>query len=182
MITRVGQLALGGLTAWGFATQGGLFGGIAAICLALSFLPELVERRVQLPACLAPGWAALLVAHVALGMGLDLYATSTTYDKVVHVLAFVWIAVCLSQKLAMWEAEAVPVPGRAAVVLLAAMGLGASWELVEFAIDLGGVVVTQPSLRDTMLDLVCDGVGAALVLPFSRTSAPTRAAGLPDVG
>ena len=99
----------------------------------------------------AHGWAMLVAAHVLLGMGLGLYETSAFYDKLVHVAAFVWVACCV-----------LPRGQGALLTALAATGLGAGWELFEFLADQGGWFVAQKGLNDTMLDLLCDALGAAI--------------------
>jgi len=160
-LARMGQVGLLALTLWGALFRGPLFGGIALTCLGLAFGPELVSRSRSLPSGVAPGWVALLLAHVALGMGLELYQTSALYDKVVHFLAFAWVGWLLSSEVERWSrANRVRLPARSWLIGLAALGLGACWELLEFGVDQLGVVVCQPSLEDTMLDFICDGAGA----------------------
>lgn len=53
------------------------------------------------------------------------------------------------------------------IVLLAAIGLGAVWEIFEYAMDVNfGLSMQKSGLRDTMWDLVADGTGAALAMLF----------------
>ena len=160
-----GPVLLVALTAWGFVARGPVFGVIALVCVGLSLIPVSLRGVPHLPSSFATGWIGLLVAHVALGMGLSLYETMPSYDDAIHLVAFVWIGRLLSECARDWECRArVRLPGAPLLVLLVALGLGASWELVEFSIDQLGVVVTQPSLHDTMMDFVWDAVGTLLAL------------------
>ena len=74
---------------------------------------------------------------------------------VVHVAAFVWAARCLPPQVRQTSQS---------FALLALLGLGAAWEIFEFAADQGEWFVAQKGLHDTMTDLLCDAVGAAIGL------------------
>lgn len=121
----------------------------------------------------AQGWALLVAAHVLLGMGLDLYESSMFYDKLVHVGAFAWVA-----------ATVLPRGPSVVVTALAATGLGAGWELFEFLTDQGGWFVAQRGLDDTMLDLLCDALGATIGATVHRedTRSPPPVRIADDVG
>jgi hypothetical protein len=127
-----------------FAAQGAAAGGIALACVALAALASRLERSARDLAL------AALAAHVVLGMAGGLYERSAIYDKVVHAaVSFGLVRILL---------PALPSPRWGAP--LAALGLGALWELFEFAADATGLVAAQRGLEDTMLDLAADGAGA----------------------
>lgn len=162
---HIGPASLVAFAIWGALTHGVLFGAIALCCAALACLPSVFARRWALPRSFAFGWMGLLIAHVALGMGQSLYQCSAVYDKFMHFLAFAWVARMMFEVIGGWEgANRVRVPAKSALILLLALGLGACWELFEFAVDQLGLFVAQPGLYDTMMDFVCDGMGALSVV------------------
>jgi hypothetical protein len=138
-----------------FAAQGAVAGGIALACLGLAALASRLEWRAR-------EWAvAALAAHVVLGMAGGLYERSAVYDKLVHA------AVCfgLARRL-----QGGPAAGPRWLAPLAALGLGALWELFEFAADATGLVTAQRGLADTMLDLAADAAGALAAAPVARAT------------
>jgi hypothetical protein len=142
------QGAIGVTAAQPFAAQGAVAGTIALACLALGAAASALERRAQ-------EWVVTaLAAHVVLGMAAGLYERSALYDKLVHFA----VSFGLARALAGTLAHSVP----RWLLALAALGLGASWELFEFAADASGLVTAQRGLADTMLDLGADAAGALL--------------------
>jgi hypothetical protein len=157
--------AIGVTAAQLFAAQGTVPGAIALGCFALAAASAALERR-------AHEWlVAALAAHVVLGMAGGLYERSVLYDKVVHLAA----SFGLARWIAAHFAERVP----RSLVMLAALGLGALFELFEFAADTTGLVVAQRGLADTMLDLAADAAGAALG-GCSAWRSPGSASGSPS--
>jgi hypothetical protein len=143
-----------------FAAREAVAGSIALACLALGAAASRLERRPQ-------EWLlAALAAHVVLGMAGGLYERSILYDKLVH-LAVSFGGVRL--------AAAAPAPRW--LLAVAALGLGALWELFEFAVDATGLVTAQRGLADTMGDLAADAAGAfaAAALALSRPCRRDRA-------
>jgi uncharacterized membrane protein YjdF len=98
------------------------------------------------------------------GYYLGYYVTSTIFDKLLHIFgayAFSLFAYVLAvQRLSS------PLPRLINCILLISLGisLGALYEIAEFLVDSFGnpVLLGQPSLLDTDLDLICDTVGAIL--------------------
>ncbi|MCO4746095.1 MAG: hypothetical protein KC912_14965 [Proteobacteria bacterium] len=145
-------------------SRGPVFGLVSALSLASVLCLRAGGARSN--SILFRGWAWLVAAHILLGMGLGLYESSVIYDKVVHVLAFAWAARCLAQSR--------PSAG-VGLIALAALGLGAGWEVFEFTADQGGWFVAQKGLDDTMLDLICDAFGAVMGALSLRSLQPTTA-------
>jgi len=142
------QGAIGVTAAQLFAAQGRVAGAIALACLALGAAASALERRAQ-------EWVVtVLAAHVVLGMAAGLYERSALYDKLVHLAVSFGlarlVAGALAQRAPRW------------LLALAALGLGAVWEVFEFAADATGLVTAQRGLADTMLDLGADAAGALL--------------------
>jgi hypothetical protein len=155
-----------------FAAQGTVAGGIALACIGLAALASRLERRVQ-------EWAvAALAAHVVLGMAGGLYERSALYDKLVHAAIGFGLARLLARTLPSGPAWLAP---------LAALGIGALWELFEFAADATGLVAAQRGLADTMLDLAAGAAGALAAAALLRAtlrecarSSPVSSTGRPS--
>jgi hypothetical protein len=127
-----------------FAAQGAVAGGVALACVALGGLAARLERRAQELVL------AALAAHVVLGMAGGLYERSALYDKAAHAAVSFGLTRVLARSLPTGSGWAAP---------LAALGLGAGFELFEFAADATGLVAAQRGLADTMLDLAADAAG-----------------------
>jgi hypothetical protein len=162
-----GAIAIGAAELFG--VQGPVAGGIALACLALASLAAKLERRT------CELVVAALAAHVVLGMAGGLYERSAVYDKVAHA------AVCFGL------VRVLPRAGPRWLAPLAALGLGALWELFEFAADATGLVVAQRGLVDTMLDLAADAAGALAAVAAPRAtlrgcarSSPASSTGRPS--
>ena len=105
-----------------------------------------------------------LLSDAFFGYYLDLYATSSIMDKILHVfgtyafslLAYVLVIQLLNN----------PVKKSFKFILVLCLGLsiGAVYEILEFLTDTicHPVLVSQPSLLDTDLDLIGDILGAVL--------------------
>ena len=107
------------------------------------------------------------------GNYLDLYTTSSIFDKILHVVgtyafslfAYVLVAQLLKQ----------PVSSSFKFILVVSLGvsLGGFYEILEFLTDAFShpIPISQPSLLDTDLDLIGDVVGAVLaaIHVISRT-------------
>ena len=96
------------------------------------------------------------------GNYLDLYTTSSIFDKILHVFgtyafslfAYVLVVQLLKQ----------PVNSSVKFILVVSLGvsLGAFYEILEFLTDVFShpIPISQPSLLDTDLDLMGDAIGA----------------------
>lgn len=129
-------------------------------------------------------WGA--VGDMTLGRLGGLYGDTAWYDKLLHFGNSVLVGL-----LAFLIVYALRFTGRlrtsalvdGTVILLLALGIGAAWEIAEYAADLAfhegaqGSPVMSP-LDDTMWDLILDGAGGAigaLVGPsYMRLSVRTR--------
>lgn len=154
----------------------------ALVALGVTFLPALLEHEYGLP--MDAGltlWISATVFLHALGVfgvpGVtgNLYAADSPipfYDGLTHALsASVVAAVGYTVARAVDEhTDAVELPPRFTFVfvLLFVIAFGVLWEVVEFAVGtlaagVGGDVLTQYGLADTIRDLVFDIVGGVVV-------------------
>ncbi|MEO8550941.1 MAG: hypothetical protein ABI678_13240 [Kofleriaceae bacterium] len=155
-----------------FVVQGELI--LAACCglsLAVAIVPTYIVSAARLSTWidleLVGLW--LLATHVVLGIALDLYSRVPWFDKILHLEAsgvvglvvFVSVDRVIDQRVkGRWLLDGV-------LIVIGTIGVGAMWEIAEFTADHAFGWWTQGSpqldpLPDTMWDLVCDGVGAAL--------------------
>lgn len=158
------------------------FAGVAAASLALSVLPARLVAAPSLRDAVRAVVAVLLAAHVALGMGAGLYESSALYDKAMHALGCGAVAVLAIRAVELYDVRhdlELPTNLVVCLALCATVSVGTAWELFEFAVDATGAFTAQRGLADTMLDLLADTVGAALVvgafaLERGRDAVPVR--------
>ena len=150
-----------------------------AVAFGVSLLPANLEHDYGIP--LNAGltlWITTAVFLHALGtavipaVGGNIYNTVPGWDHFTHTLSSsIVAAVGYTTARAFDEhSEMVRLPPRFtfAFILIVVLAFGVFWEVIEFAIGeiaalTGGAVLTQYGLRDTMLDLVFDTVGAVIV-------------------
>ena len=145
-----------------------LYGAFCFAALMLTIVPAIHARRLDagIPLQLELALLWLLVADMTLGNWLGLYRL-IWYDKALHLTSSVLIA--LTGFLAVYV---VHLTHRtqfrpwldALAILLVTLGIGALWEIGEYAVDQLFARRTQgaPGLApidDTMFDLILDGVG-----------------------
>lgn len=168
-VLRAGMLA----TAVIHAVLGDWAGAaICLIALGVAVTPTIVARTTSLAfpfeVELVVLWLA--AAHLSLGRLLDLYERVPWFDKVLHFsdslligfVAFLTVYVAhyiRNEKPHRW------IDGIA--ILLATLGLGAFWEIIEFLEDqyLGAHAQGSPTMSpiaDTMWDLIADGTGGVI--------------------
>jgi len=154
----------------------------ALAALGVTFLPALLEREYGLPmdAGLTLWISATVFLHALGVLGVpgvtgNLYAADSPipfYDGLTHALsASVVAAVGYTVARAVDEhTDAVELPPRFTFVfvLLFVIAFGVFWEVMEFAVGtlaagVGGDVLTQYGLADTIRDLVFDIVGGVVV-------------------
>lgn len=165
--------ALIAATATAHVVQGRfLYAALCAAVIAVLAAPPLLARtslgNLPVELELAALWGA--VADMTLGRLLGLYSGTAWFDKVLHfgnslligILAFLIVyALQLTGRL---RTSAV---ANAFAIVLLALGVGALWEIAEYAADAvfgqgaQGSPVMAP-LDDTMWDLILDGVGGAV--------------------
>lgn len=179
-LTRLMELSLVGMFFIG--VERGSTGIIVntGIGLLVAQLPAVLERDYDIP--LDTGltlWITGAVWLHALGtVGLpgaeqNFYATIGIWDNITHTLSSSVVAAAgyITVRALDRHSDGIQMPSRFMFVflLLFVMAFGVFWEVIEFAVSelaamLGtGTVLTQYGLRDTMLDLVFDMVGAVIV-------------------
>jgi hypothetical protein len=151
----------------------------AAAAFGVSLLPATLERDYDIP--LNAGltlWITTAVFLHALGAvvvpvaGVNVYSFVPWWDHLTHTLSSsIVAAVGYTTARAFDEhSEMVRLPPQFtfAFILVVTLAFGVFWEVIEFAVAeiatlTGGTVLTQYGLRDTMLDLVFDTLGAVVV-------------------
>lgn len=150
------------------------------VALVVAQLPPVLERDLGIP--MDPGlvlWITLAVFLHAFGTvglpggsPLTPYQSLWWYDHLTHALSASIVAAVgyASARALDVHREDVYLPPKFtfAFILLFVLAFGVFWEVIEFAVGklgavLGGRVLTQYGLEDTMLDLVFDLVGAVIV-------------------
>jgi len=175
-ILRAGMLA----TAVIHAVIGDWAGAvICLIALAVAVTPTILARTTSFAfpfeVELVVLWLA--AAHLSLGRLLDLYERVPIFDKVLHFSdsLLIGFVAFLTVYIAHYIRNEKPHPWIDGIaILLATLGLGAFWEIIEFAEDqlLGAHTQGSPDMSpivDTMWDLIVDGAGgviAAVIGPW----------------
>lgn len=142
---------------------------ISIVVLGLTGLPQLIEHRyhLRLPVEYDFILVVIIYASIFLGEVGDAYERFWWWDVVLHassgvVLAFAGFLILFSlhhrRKL---EASPFLMSWFAFAFSLA---IGVLWEIFEFAVDsVFGSNLQKSGLRDTMSDLIVDGIGALIV-------------------
>lgn len=171
-LARVLQAALAVLLLYGLVRRDLTTVANAAIALAITFLPAILERDYRLP--IEPGLAFWLTAAVflhAIGSA-GLYGAVGSWDSLTHtvsasIVAAAGYAVVRAIDLHTDEVYFPPTM-LFGFILVFVLAFGVVWELVEFAIDESAqwlgvqAVVAQHGIDDTIVDLVFDLVGAVV--------------------
>ncbi|ELY80322.1 hypothetical protein [Natrinema pallidum] len=177
-LTRVLQLVLVGLVAYGILAgqPKAVFNG--GIGLLITFLPALLERNYDLP--LDP-WLALWVTSAVFLHTLGsagLYGRIGWWDHLTHALSASLIAgigYTTARAIDLHVAD-IHVPRRIAFVYIfvVVMAFGVGWELFEFGLDRVAaetgltMPLAQHGLDDTVRDLMFNTLGALLVAMFGQ--------------
>ena len=153
------------------ATHDYLYGAFCFVGFVLTLVPAIHARRLDagIPLGLEVALLWMMVADMTLGNSLGLYKT-IWFDKALHLsssilvamigfLAFYVVHLTHSTKFRPW------LDGLA--IFLVTLGIGALWELAEYAVDVLFHARTQGApnmgpLEDTMFDLCLDGIGGVL--------------------
>lgn len=110
---------------------------------------------------------ALLVAFDNLfGLALGFYATVPYWDVATHYTTSIFLAVSalvLAERAYPPLITQAPKPTIVAALVLFALGLGALWELGEYASDILRATTFQKSLDNTMQDLFVDLIAGLIV-------------------
>ncbi|QCW04532.1 hypothetical protein [Natrinema pallidum] len=189
-LSRLMQAALAVLLLYGIAGRDLTTVSNAAIALAITFLPAVLERDAKLP--LEPGLVFWLTAAVFLHVlgSAGLYAQIGPWDSLTHtisasIVAAAGYAVVRAIDLHTDEIY-IPPAMLFAFILVFVLAFGVIWELMEFGIDRSAqrvgldAVLAQHGLTDTIVDLVYDVVGAVIAAiwgSFYLTALSRRIAG-----
>ncbi len=135
------------------------------------FLPEFIERRYKVK--LLPEFSLLIVAFMYLSIvlgGVDhYYHRFWWWDVLLHLSSGVMLGVGgFLVVFVLYETNELRTSASwvAFLVVCFALALGAAWEIIEFALDESFGLLLQPSLFDTMQDLINDLIGALIVAKF----------------
>lgn len=149
-----------------------IMGAFCAIAVLVAIVPTLVVRTPNLtwPFEIELALLWLLMCHLLLGTLFDLYDRMVWFDKVLHlgdsiVIGFVAFMAVYAAHVVRHGRRHPVLDGVA--ILITTLGLGALWEIGEFAADqlfgrhTQGSPVMSP-LVDTMWDLILDGFGGVI--------------------
>ena len=178
-LTRGLQVAMVGLFAVGLVTKNAGVVVNAAVAFGVSLLPATLERDYDIP--LNAGltlWITTAVFLHAFGAvvvpvaGVNVYSFVPWWDHLTHTLSSSIVAAVGYTTARAFDEHSkmvrLPPQFTFAFILVVTLAFGVFWEVIEFAIGeiaalTGGTVLTQYGLRDTMLDLVFDTLGAVVV-------------------
>jgi len=161
-----GLLVLGALLA---AIEGNALGFAATVAVvAITFLPSILGTRLEVR--IPPQFEALAVlfiyASLFLGEVHGYYVRFWWWDALLHlgsgallgIVGFLLVYVLNEKREIGLDMKPAFV---ALFAFMFAMGMGALWEIFEFAMDeLFGLNMQKSGLQDTMWDLIVDAVGA----------------------
>jgi len=152
----------------------------AAVALGVTYLPAIMERDYKIP--MDAGltlWITVAVFLHALGTvgipGTELdsfYRNVGWWDHLTHTLSSSVVAAAgyATVRAIDVHSEEIYLPPRFMFVfiLLFTVAFGVFWEVIEFALGglgsvVGGSILTQYGLEDTMLDLLFDLLGGIIV-------------------
>jgi len=141
---------------------------LAALTLALSFLPALFERhlRISLPLVFFV-WIVLFVfGTLFLGEVFDFYERYWWWDILLHggsAIGFGLAGFLFVFMLFEGDRFAAPPLAIAFIAFCFAVSIGVAWEIFEFGMDrLFGMTMQKSGLVDTMGDLIVDCIGASI--------------------
>lgn len=165
LMTAIGELLSGDY----------LYGSFCLVALAITLVPAIHARRLDagIPLSLELVLLWFMVGDMTLGNWLGMY-TLTWYDKALHLsssvlvgfigfLAIYVLHMTGDRKFRPWL--------DAVAILLVTLGIGALWEIAEYAVDRLFARRTQGApgmspLDDTMIDLMLDGLGGVIAAVF----------------
>jgi hypothetical protein len=149
-----------------------IMGAFCAIAVLFAITPTVVVRTPNLtwPLEVEVALLWLLMCHLLLGILIDLYDRVAWFDKVLHlgdsvVIGFVAFMAVYAAHVVRHGRRRPVLDGIA--ILIATLGLGALWEIGEFAADqlFGRHTQGSPTMSpliDTMFDLILDGSGGVI--------------------
>lgn len=149
-----------------------LYGMFCLAAVGIALVPALLARSSagNLPVAVELAVLWIVAADMTLGQLAGLYVRIPWYDKALHLgsSALVGMVAFLAVYMLHFIGRSrIHVWIDAAAILLLTLGLGALWEIGEYAIDalLGRATQGAPgmmALDDTMWDLILDGAGGLI--------------------
>lgn len=142
---------------------------VSIFTLSISFLPIFIERwtHVRLPVWLQTSYVIFLFASMFVGEVWGMYAKIWPWDDVAHFSSGVLMAlaaVLLLAELQRRHKLILPVWLQGVMVMSLSLAAAGIWEITEFTSDqLFGTFSQGADLKDTMMDLVYDSLGALFV-------------------
>lgn len=149
-----------------------LYSFLCGVALGLMVVPPLIARSSRLNVPLEIELLVLwwLVTDMTVGRVFDLYEAGILYDKLIHfgnsglfaIVSFLGV-----YTLEMTRNVQTGMPINVVGIFLITLGIGALWEILEFASDAlfargaQGAPSMSP-LEDTMWDLIVDGAGGLI--------------------
>jgi len=143
--------------------------GGAVIALIISLVPSLISRSAQitLPWLVDFVITLVLYLHVAIGGAAGFYYKELPlpYDKLLHffssamisLLAFMFVfTLYYTRRIRLSFAF------MAVFIVLASIGLGGIWEILEWSLDKLAGTRAQEGLDDTMMDMILDLLGGII--------------------
>jgi hypothetical protein len=149
-----------------------LYGVYCLFALVLTTALTVIVRRAAAtpPIGIELVLLGLMVSDMTLGNLFGLYSTIHWFDKALHIGSAALIGV-----LGFLVVYSIHMVGKlrpnpwidGVAILLVTVGIGAIWELAEYAVDIGFDRATQGApgmtkLDDTMIDLAFDALGAVI--------------------
>lgn len=154
-------------------TAGEYFLGFSAgIAFLLTLVPSLMTRNMRL--CLP--WevnlfiAVSLYLHVMGHVGNYYVLFAPYYDKLTHLVSSITVAMLafFAAILADYQGDVrLTRPAIIVFILIFTLAAGAAWEIYEFVFDQVFGTDLQHGNTDTMVDLIVDLIGAAIVAVFT---------------
>ncbi len=139
---------------------------ITSLILALTFLPDIVERRSRIHVPIEFEFVIILFIYAALFLGevKKYYIKFWWWDIALHTAS--GLAIGFAGFIILYTLYNKNKIGSSAFILslfsfMFALGIGALWEIFEFSADqILGLNMQKSGLIDTMWDLIVDAIGA----------------------
>ncbi|MEY7850916.1 hypothetical protein AB7C87_17150 [Natrarchaeobius sp. A-rgal3] len=172
-LVRFMQIVLVGILIYGILTLQVPVATNAALALAITFIPAVLERDYQI--AIEPGlalWVASAVFLHALGTA-GLYDAIAPYDHLTHMLSATVVAAAgyAAIRAVHLHDPAIHLPRWAmfAFTLVFVLAMGVIWEILEFFVDQGALalgmepILAQHGIDDTIVDMMFNTLGALIV-------------------
>jgi uncharacterized membrane protein YjdF len=113
----------------------------------------------------------MIISDSFFGLYLDLYSSSTVFDKIQHIFGSYAFALFAYNLICQLTQPVISRAFRFILVISLGLSIGALYEITEFIGDLTAKpkVPSQTSLLDTDLDLIADAIGSLLAAVHATT-------------